>query len=120
MLNRGVAELFPDDRQQTRANPVPNKSGIAIRRILAPALAPIAQKCLQCGPPETEQRPHHFAKSASLLFENDARINAGETPNPGTAKNTQEHCLRLIVESVGRRDFRNLTFACQPAKKLVA
>src|SRR6266446_8653214 len=56
----------------------------------------------------------------SLLSEDDARMNARESPNTGTAKDAQQHRLRLIVERVRRGNFRNSTLARQLAEKTVA
>src|SRR6266446_10313784 len=56
----------------------------------------------------------------SLLSEDDARMNARESPNTGTAKDAQQHRLRLIVERVRRGNFRDSTLARQLAKKIVA
>src|ERR1700693_1936164 len=47
-------------------------------------------------------------------------MNARKPPNAGTAKDAQQHRLRLIVERVRRGDFRNPTLARQLAKKTVA
>src|SRR3981081_4292788 len=55
----------------------------------------------------------------SLLFEDDPRMNARKSPNAGTAKNAQQHRLRLIVERVRRGNFRNSTLPRQLAEKPV-
>ena len=47
-------------------------------------------------------------------------MNARKSPNAGTAKDAQQDRLRLIVERVRRRNFRNTTLARQLAKKTVA
>src|ERR1700688_3627957 len=46
-------------------------------------------------------------------------MNARESPNAGTAKDAQQHRLRLIVESVRGRNFHDSTLARQLAKKTV-
>ena len=47
-------------------------------------------------------------------------MNARESANAGAAKNAQQHGLRLIVERVRGRNFRDATLARQLAKKTVA
>src|ERR1700720_458824 len=47
-------------------------------------------------------------------------MNARKPPNAGTAKDAQQHRLRLIVERVRRGNFRNSSLARQLAKKTVA
>ena len=47
-------------------------------------------------------------------------MDARESPNAGAAKHAQQHRLRLIVESVSRRNLRRPTLARQLAKKTVA
>ena len=47
-------------------------------------------------------------------------MNARKSTNPGTAKNAEQHCLCLIVESVRRSNLRNPAVARQLAKETVA
>ena len=58
VFDRGLAKFFPDHRQQPMPHAITKEGNIPIRRILAPALTPLAQKFLQCSAPEAQQRPH--------------------------------------------------------------
>src|SRR5260370_30521123 len=86
VCDRGLAKFFTDHRQQPMPRAIAKEGNISIRRILAPALTPLAQKFLQCSASEGQQRPHYFAKRVSLVFENDSRMNYPEASNAGTAK----------------------------------
>src|SRR6202140_3172148 len=86
VFDRGLAKLFPEHRQQLMPHAITQEGNVPIRRILAPALTQLAQKFLQCSAPEAQQRPHYPAKRVSLLFEDDSRMNARESPDAGTAK----------------------------------
>ena len=120
VFDRGLAKFFPDRRQQPMPHAIPKKGNIPIRRILTPALALLAQKFLQCSAAKAKQRPYQLAKRASLLLKDDPWMNARQPSNAGTAKNAQQHRLRLIVERVRRCNLRNPTLPRQLAKKTVA
>src|SRR3984893_8915968 len=95
VYDRGLAKFFTDHRQQPMPRAIAKEGNVSIRRILAPALTPLAQKFLQCSASEGQQRPHYLAKRVSLVFENDSRMNSRESSNAGTAKNAQQDRLRL-------------------------
>ena len=119
VFDRGLGKFLCDDRQQALAHAIAKEGEVLIGRILTPGLAPFAQKILQCGAAKAQQWPHQFAKRAPLLLEYDLGMNARKSPNSGTAKNAQQDCLRLIVESVGRGNLRDATLASELAKKTV-
>ncbi len=120
MLDGGFAKFFRDDGQQPVPHAIAKKNSVQIRRIFPPDLPAFAKKLRQCGASKTQQGAHNLAQRASLLFEDDPRMNARESPNARATKNAQQNRLRLIVESMRCRNLLDVPFSRQPAKKIVA
>src|SRR5260370_42191073 len=90
VFDRGLAKFFADHRQQPMPRAIAKEGNVSIRRILAPALTPLAQKFLQCSASEGQLRPNDLAKRASLVLENDSRVKSRSTSNAGSETTTKK------------------------------
>src|ERR1035438_4461862 len=120
VLNHSLAKFLANNGQQPTPHAIAKERNIPIRRILPPDLPPVAQKFQQCSTPKAQQGSHNLAKHSPLLLKNDPRMNTRKSPNACAAKNTQQHRLRLVIESVRRHTLQHATLPRQPLKKTVA
>jgi hypothetical protein len=106
ILRHRRIEFVLQQRDQELADSIAGEGVVGVSRVFAPRLVDVVDVLLEFESAEREEWAENLtAKFAVVVFDGDARVNAGESFEAGSADEAHENGLGLVVEGVCGEDF---------------